>query len=695
MNLNFTKLKNAFSGLFKEASSSQQITNANLKNFLIKQVGFDSKSDDFAPAENDLAEAKAAIETDSYIKVALDKMFQLIFKAGFKLTSNNEAATEYLQQRIRLMEFGTGIPFNIMLQEIARDMVYYSNSFWIKSRTDKIQGGLQVKPVLAKKPVGGYFRADPTIMQIKRDSSGAVRQYKISGAEEKTFNAEDVVHFYADRDASNSFGTPRIISVLEDVKILRKIEGNALSLIYRFSIPLYQMKIGLPEQNFMATDQEIKDAQKQIQQMSMDGMLVTNERTQFYVIGADGQAIDISPYLSYYEKRVFTGLNVSEAMMGRGGSKQDADSMEGIMHDTVKYFQNIISIFIENSIFNELLLEGGFNPIMNIDDIVKFEFNEINLDTKVKMENHELVKYQSNAITFEELRRSIGRKAEGVDEGRLYSNMITTANAIQLINAKAAAESGGASGNIKNGKTRIDTPSGEAKSIGTPSNGSGSSFAKIKEEFAPRTLLPIKEYSTEDRIERFKDKYDVVYKIYISLGNDIKKKKYFPKELQREYIKKIGAIFTSIIENESLNGYKDSIITKNKKDNAIQYIKDNYVSDKISDATDNTIKRFIEDLASKINKIKEPDKDKIDIVISFMEYRLRFASEYLSKKSYNYAMMLNYKNQGIETIELDLSDNDKKKHKSVVKTNKFELEQIPPFSPYCSCKIVKPKIVKK
>lgn len=107
-------------------------------------------------------------------------MYQLIFKAGYKITSNNEAAVEYLQQRIKLMEFGTGIPFDIMLQEIARDMIYYSNSFWIKSRVDKIQGGLQVKSVLAKKPVGGYFRADPTIMEIKRDSDGTLSQYKIA-----------------------------------------------------------------------------------------------------------------------------------------------------------------------------------------------------------------------------------------------------------------------------------------------------------------------------------------------------------------------------------------------------------------------------------------------------------------------------------------------------------------------------------
>ena len=41
---------------------------------------------------------KTAIATDSYVKVALDKTYQLIFKSGYKLTSNNEAAVDYLKQ---------------------------------------------------------------------------------------------------------------------------------------------------------------------------------------------------------------------------------------------------------------------------------------------------------------------------------------------------------------------------------------------------------------------------------------------------------------------------------------------------------------------------------------------------------------------------------------------------------------------
>ncbi len=57
--------------------------------------------------------------------------------------------------------------------------------------------------------------------------------------------------------------------------------------------------------------------------------------------------------------------------------------------------------------FNEILLEGGFNPISTPDDSVRLTFNEISLDTKVKMENNVLTKYQGNLIEFGEARREL------------------------------------------------------------------------------------------------------------------------------------------------------------------------------------------------------------------------------------------------------------------------------------------------
>ena len=109
-------------------------------------------------------------------------------------------------------------------------------------------GGLQAKGILGTDPVCGYYRVDPATVTIKRDKNGTIKQYQQeAGNNKKTFKPEDVVHFYIDKPGGAAYGTPRIVAALEDVKLLRKIEGNILNLIYRFSIPIYQMKIGIPE----------------------------------------------------------------------------------------------------------------------------------------------------------------------------------------------------------------------------------------------------------------------------------------------------------------------------------------------------------------------------------------------------------------------------------------------------------------
>ena len=386
-------------------SSGGQITSSNINNFVVKAVGFtgDDNSDDFTSPEVDLSEIKNAVNGDSYIKMAISKQSQLIFKAGYSIVSENDAAAEYLRGRLRMMSFMTGTPTDMLFQQTADDLVTYSNAFWIKSRQQMSNiGGLQAKGVFDSNPVCGYFRVDPATITIKRDKSGTIKQYQQeAGNNKKTFKPTDVVHFYIDKSGGAAFGTPRIIAAIEDVKLLRKIEGNVLNLIYRYSSPTYQMKIGIAEAGLMATDKEIKEAQKEVEKMSNDGILVTNERTEFKAIGADGVALDITGYLSYFEKRVFSALNSSESMMGRGGAKQDADSMEEQIHDTVKYYQFCFSTIIRELVFNELLLEGGYNPIANEQDICSFAFNEINNETRVKMETHALNQFQGNCITFE------------------------------------------------------------------------------------------------------------------------------------------------------------------------------------------------------------------------------------------------------------------------------------------------------
>ena len=72
-----------------------------------------------------------------------------------------------------MMSFMTQKPMEILFQEVADDLVKYSNAFLVKRRVDNIVG-INARPMLADKIVGGYFRVDPASVKIKRSEERRV-----------------------------------------------------------------------------------------------------------------------------------------------------------------------------------------------------------------------------------------------------------------------------------------------------------------------------------------------------------------------------------------------------------------------------------------------------------------------------------------------------------------------------------------
>lgn len=694
---------------------NSKINKANFKNFVVKAIGFianqGASRGDFSTPEYDLDEIRRAADSDSYIKMAIMKYSYLMYKAGYQLKGDNEKAVEYIKKRFRIMSFATGIPMDILFQEIGDDLIKFSNAFLIKTRVDKLMPGINAKGVYNEKAIGGYFRVDPSTMKIKRDKNGTVIQYEqsVDGTERKRFAPTEVIHFYMDRDSDKSFGTPRIIAALEDVKLLRKIEGNVISLIYRFAIPIYQWIIGLPESGFQATDKEIEEAQREIENMQMDGTIVTNEKTQIKAIGAEGVALDASDYLEYFEKRVFTALGVSESQMGRGGSKQDADSMEAQAHDTVKYIQRVISIFTENYVINELLLEGGFNPIINENDIVNYVFDEISLDTKVKVENHEMLKYQSNLITFDEARRAIGKKSE-VDEDRLYINMIENKVALEQIKAKTNGALELANINVKvrgvspagNGEIQSLKPNDAVKSNNMPTNQHGTTSVKIKENagsddynISSNDVIDVTNVSESLSIEeksnrkaqKHKKTFSSIYKRYENLRNDI-----LETDVDIDMIFPIAkdSIMSDIksqIQLRSSEGITSAVQEINKIKDAYHLIPNVHISlEQFYEEAEETLKGILSDIKKRVKANRDPIT--VKSVFMTLEYRLRFLLEFILPKVFWYSYVKTGAYYGINRAYIKFNgSNDKENHPSEIDTQNFSIDEIPAYHSFCDCKV--------
>lgn len=702
----------------------EQKTNM-IQNILVKAVGtiFRLQSydrDQFKGSEYNLKEIKEAIDTDSYVKIAIGKYTSLFYKSGWKLKADNQEAIDYVLKRFKYMSIATGKPIDILFQEISDDLYKYSNAFLLKSRVDSLPG-LKATPVMNKKIVGGYFRIDPTSIKIKRDKNGNILKYEQGyGEDKKEFSPDDVIHFYMDKDANNAFGTPRLVAALDDIRLLRKLEGNTVSLIHRHVLPMIHWKIGLPQPGMQGTDPEISKAKMELQNMPLDGTIITNEKSEFKTIGAEGSALNVQPYLDYFESRVFTALGVSASQMGRGGAKQDAESMEAQIHDTVKYIQRIMSIFIENKIIPELLLEGGFD-IFDDKNNVRYKFGEISLETQIKKENHEMTKYQSNLISLEESRRNIGMKDTVDDEERLYQNLISKTSRIEEIdrtaehtmelekfkqksaekmqdkqlqsaekqrkeNAKASQNnasvnnnksqsSSGSStkGNKTNDKkprsTKSSSPNGTVISRNRPQNQHGIHSVKVKESLGIS--------------KKTKKEFEDVFKIYKELRNDINRK---DKDMLMQFAKtSIEDIIKKEVETYKSKGIYDATKEVQKIEPVDIRIVPNVKIDmsEIEKEIEIVLRDLFKDMKKKIKSGEEPEK-----AIDSLEYRLRFLIDFVMRKTYWYAFIKAGNVLGMKKAYVIFnSEDDAEGRDSVINTNSFSLDDIPAYHSFCNCKL--------
>src|SRR5690606_16113629 len=95
------------------------------------------------------------------------------------------------------------------------------------------------------------------------------------------------------------------------------------------------------------------------------------------------------------------------------------------MYDRARAVHRIVEHIFNLHIIDELLLEGGFDPLENRStNGAAIKFNEIDLDALFKRENNAIYKFVHNAITFPEMRRELGEDQD-VDESKLYVNMIS------------------------------------------------------------------------------------------------------------------------------------------------------------------------------------------------------------------------------------------------------------------------------
>lgn len=532
----------------RDASSGSQ---RELASEFIKQIVYKTNDDnDFEEPDFDMEDIENAYNTDSYVRQGVDKYVDQIFKEGYSFYGKDVNTVEYLKLRLEYIAEATGTPTNQFLMDIAEDLVKYGNCMIVKSRSNDVNvlpQGVNVQGLGGKDPVVGYFCANPSTMTVMRDEHGVITKWKQeTDAGEQEFNPEDVIHFYYKRPKGNAYGTSFLVPVLDDIRALRQAEENVLKMMYRNIYPFHHVKVGTEDQP--GTEKEVDKIIEEINNMDVEGGIVTTERVTITPIASD-KVIDAEPYLRYMEDRVFSGMGIPAIMWGRGdtANRSTGDNMTSEMADRIRAITKIIEMFFNSFIVKELLMEGGYDPVLNPDQVAELKFHDNDVDVKIKKEVHAIYKYEHNAITEDEMRELLGMDPiADTDREKLFVELITRET------LKLQAELDAESGSSDSSTGSKETNNKEKNSGGQKSKKSSSSG---KDEY--NAIIGL----VKDSVNKMNDEMDkYVINCYTNRQQILQSN---VEKIVAKHIKDISYTMKAKVKDEALTNIIDEMLIKN------------------------------------------------------------------------------------------------------------------------------------
>ena len=415
----------------------------------------------YAESEYDLVSVFKLLKHEAYFLKATQKKHGLLTKSGLSIHSDDDNKKKYINDRFKLMQLETGYSVDTIIKQLAFYLIAASNAFIIKTRsTDSKYGKSYKKNGKDIAPISGLFTVHPVTMKPKfkyiKDPAQKTGVRLILDkwvhtnrrGIQREFDTDDVEHFTLFREDGMLFGLPEIIPVIDDIRTLRKIEEDIQLLIHRDLFPIIHYSIENPSViDHQSGLTELDRAQHDMKNIVQDGGIATDARHEMKFVGSDGKGIDVNPFLKYFQQRVFSGLGVSEVDLGIGSSTTNgtADTLSAQIIDSVKFIQQEIAQQFKDKILDEIMLQSSYDDIFDEENAVKLLFQEIDLEWKIRSENHEADLYQKGVKTIHETRNKMGHKTisdEDIDNytSQGISNKFSIQQQEQQADLKSAAD---------------------------------------------------------------------------------------------------------------------------------------------------------------------------------------------------------------------------------------------------------------
>lgn len=426
--------------------------------FLKFKTQLNSRNAELQDQEFDFKAIRRAIDVESILRQTKEKFLQLIWKHGHSFVGKNQKAVEYVKTRLAQMSLVTGTPIQVLLDQIAEELITYHNVFLVIQRDASSSGGTPYVNLFGKRvnPISGLFLVPASHAEPMTDQkTKQLVAWKIGSTgkeDDRYFLKDEVIHMYMSRGVGNLTGTPMMIPVLGDVRALRRMEESAEALVFQHSFPLIEYKVGTEESP--ETDPAKFDEIKQtIESGSPQGMFVVPADHSIKAVGNGSSPVQVDKYLAYFRLRIISGLGLSTVVFGESDSSNrgTAQVQDKGLQDGAKKYLSVIKTFFNEMLLNELLMEGGFD-IMNPEDQVQLFTSEIDIDTKMKKEVHVMGLYHGNSITEDEMRKEIGLDPiTDENRGKMYWSLVEMPKALIISRDEAYTQAQAAQGKTPTG----------------------------------------------------------------------------------------------------------------------------------------------------------------------------------------------------------------------------------------------------
>jgi hypothetical protein len=640
------------------------------------------RSVDLAEPDVTLTTIKNAIKVESYLRRCRDRYVELIWKNGYDFVGKNQVAVDYVKRRFKEIAYVTQKPTQKLFEDISSQLILFYNCFIYKARDQKSSSG-KPRDFFNKtvQPVAGYYVWDCTKINIRIDQKKRlITEYeytddRIGTTYQTVVPFTDMIHMIIDKAVDGFFGVPAAISVLDDIRALRRMEENVEILVFQHTIPLIQYQVGTPE--IPCQDGEIDMVRSEVENMVAQGMLVTPERHKIEAIGAQREALDVVPYLEYFKARILTGLGQSSVSLGEGGSsnRATAQTISQSVIDAAIRFQTSIKTYINEFMINELLMEGGFDVFSNDDNKVELFLPEIDLDSKIRKEYHCMQLYQGGLLDENEARVEIGRKPfEDAQRVFTYFELVTLPTIVAQAQAKATV-AGAASG------TSASRQAKQGASRSVPTNQYGTKKVGPNKRIDMLDSTKVVSDDLGGMIDEYGDKFRMQY--YYTLDDILSSlnEKSFTSgkialHLTQDMVSECGSQFIIAAYKAGINrvGFHDQITVD--ADLKIMHM-----------AHTDALTRFFVDMIDRVDKSGRTDEVVTNIFES-QEYRIRFIVDWFLKKSYWMGVASALQAHGRNPIKLKHTNCEKcNENPKEIKYDELHIDMIPPYHANCDCEI--------